>query len=67
MLSVFHVELLENWGAPDCIGLTGLQFLGPYGIVLDHLDCSITTSTATQTSYRFLLCCYQCQLIIIKH
>ncbi|CAG9534229.1 unnamed protein product [Cercopithifilaria johnstoni] len=54
LLKVFHMELLENWGAPDCIGLTGLQFLGPNGIVLDHLDCSITTSTAAQTSYRLL-------------
>uniref|UniRef100_A0A1I7VML8 DUF4457 domain-containing protein n=1 Tax=Loa loa TaxID=7209 RepID=A0A1I7VML8_LOALO len=54
LLKVFHVELLENWGAPDCIGLTGLQFLDPHGIVLDHLNCSITTSTATQTSYRLL-------------
>ncbi|KAL3998297.1 hypothetical protein ACH3XW_14485 [Acanthocheilonema viteae] len=54
LLKVFHMELLENWGAPDCIGLTGLQFLGPHGIVLDHVDCSITTSTATQTSHRLL-------------
>ncbi|EJW87964.1 hypothetical protein WUBG_01122 [Wuchereria bancrofti] len=54
LLKVFHMELLENWGAPDCIGLTGLQFLGPHGIVLDPLDCSITTSTATQTSHRLL-------------
>ncbi|KAM3721461.1 Protein KATNIP [Dirofilaria immitis] len=54
LLKVFHMELLENWGAPDCIGLTGLQFLGPHGIVLDSLDCSITASSATQTSYRLL-------------
>ncbi|VIO97313.1 Conserved hypothetical protein, putative [Brugia malayi] len=54
LLKVFHIELLENWGAPDCIGLTGLQFLGPHGIVLDPSDCSITTSTATQTSHRLL-------------
>ncbi|VDK73915.1 unnamed protein product [Onchocerca ochengi] len=54
LLKVFHMELLENWGAPDCIGLTGLQFLGRHGIVLDNLDCNVTTSTATQTSYRLL-------------
>ena len=29
MIQLFHVELLANWGAPDCIGLTGIQFLGP--------------------------------------
>jgi hypothetical protein len=26
---VFHIELLANWGSPDSIGLTGIQFLGP--------------------------------------
>uniref|UniRef100_A0A915PT46 KATNIP domain-containing protein n=1 Tax=Setaria digitata TaxID=48799 RepID=A0A915PT46_9BILA len=54
LLKVFHMELLENWGAPDCIGLAGLQFLDPYGVVLDNLDCSVITSTATQTSQRLL-------------
>lgn len=28
ILSVFHMELLSNWGYPGAIGLTGVQFLG---------------------------------------
>lgn len=52
LLKVFHMELLENWGASDCIGLTGLQFLGPHSTVVDHLDCKVTTSAAMQTAHR---------------
>ncbi|VDK75114.1 unnamed protein product [Gongylonema pulchrum] len=47
------MELLENWGAPDCIGLTGLEFLGPHGIILEHLDCNVTASVASQIAHRY--------------
>ncbi|VDN05821.1 unnamed protein product [Thelazia callipaeda] len=53
-IKVFHMELLENWGAPDCIGLTGLQFFGPQGTICSHLNCNITTSTAAHISRRLL-------------
>ncbi|KAF7639807.1 DUF4457 domain-containing protein [Meloidogyne graminicola] len=26
---LFHIEILENWGSTEYIGLTGIQFLGP--------------------------------------
>uniref|UniRef100_A0A915C313 KATNIP domain-containing protein n=1 Tax=Parascaris univalens TaxID=6257 RepID=A0A915C313_PARUN len=51
---VLHMELTENWGAPDCIGLTSLQFLGPKGEILAANGCQITTSATSEISQRLL-------------
>ncbi|VDM43879.1 unnamed protein product [Toxocara canis] len=53
-VKVLHMELTENWGSPDCIGLTGLQFLGPKGVMLDATGCQITASAASETAQRLL-------------
>uniref|UniRef100_A0A914W5S6 KATNIP domain-containing protein n=1 Tax=Plectus sambesii TaxID=2011161 RepID=A0A914W5S6_9BILA len=41
---VFHMELRDNWGCPDMIGLTGFQFLGrdghPLAVTSSMLQCS---------------------------
>ena len=50
--AVFHMELLENWGAPDCIGLTGIQFLGLRGLFMSSA-CHITASARSDTANRF--------------
>ncbi|VDN50234.1 unnamed protein product [Dracunculus medinensis] len=52
--NVFQMELYENWGAPDCIGLTGLQFLGSRTTVLDIKHCLATASTGLQTAQKLL-------------
>lgn len=54
MYSVFQMELYENWGAPDCIGLTGLQFLGSRTTVLDIKHCLATASTGLQTAQKLV-------------
>ncbi|CAD5207049.1 unnamed protein product [Bursaphelenchus okinawaensis] len=41
---LFHLELTANWGFPDAIGLTGIQFLGKDGEPLDNLDCTVRCS-----------------------
>uniref|UniRef100_A0A1I7WVM0 DUF4457 domain-containing protein n=1 Tax=Heterorhabditis bacteriophora TaxID=37862 RepID=A0A1I7WVM0_HETBA len=43
---VFHMELSSNWGSPDCIGLTGLEFMGARGEVIDTEAVSISVSNA---------------------
>uniref|UniRef100_A0A915C316 KATNIP domain-containing protein n=2 Tax=Parascaris univalens TaxID=6257 RepID=A0A915C316_PARUN len=53
-VKVLHMELTENWGAPDCIGLTSLQFLGPKGEILAANGCQITTSATSEISQRLL-------------
>ncbi|KAI6232615.1 hypothetical protein M3Y99_01008200 [Aphelenchoides fujianensis] len=42
---LFHMELSANWGAPDLIGLTGIQFLGPTGEPISTAGCIVRCST----------------------
>lgn len=39
------MELLANWGTPDLIGFTGIQFLGPHSIPISSEDCTIRYNT----------------------
>uniref|UniRef100_A0A0N5AIG6 DUF4457 domain-containing protein n=1 Tax=Syphacia muris TaxID=451379 RepID=A0A0N5AIG6_9BILA len=52
-VKVLHLELLENWGAPDCIGLTGIQFLSRNGVPL-NCKCCITASIRSDIVPRLL-------------
>lgn len=42
--TVFHMELVANWGLADAIGLTGVQFLGRDGEPLQQPQCSVQSS-----------------------
>ncbi|VDK44797.1 unnamed protein product [Anisakis simplex] len=53
-VKVLHIELMESWGALDCIGLTGLQFLGPKGVILTTTGCHITASASPENAQRLL-------------
>ncbi|CAD5211495.1 unnamed protein product [Bursaphelenchus xylophilus] len=46
--NMFHMELLGNWGFPDAIGLTGIQFLGKDGEPLDTANCTVRCSGEEQ-------------------
>lgn len=35
------MEILANWGAPDLIGFTGIQFLGPNSVSVPLENCII--------------------------
>ncbi|KAK0425882.1 hypothetical protein QR680_009438 [Steinernema hermaphroditum] len=51
---VFHMEITANWGAPDVVGLTGVQFLGPHGTLLDNSKCSVKASNGDDAVKRIL-------------
>ncbi|KAI6222775.1 hypothetical protein M3Y95_00929500 [Aphelenchoides besseyi] len=41
---LFHMELSANWGCPDLIGLTGIQFLGSTGEPISTAGCVVRCS-----------------------
>ncbi|TKR92952.1 hypothetical protein L596_007501 [Steinernema carpocapsae] len=51
---VFHMELHANWGASDIIGLTGVQFLGPHGNLLDNSRCTVKALNGDDSVKRLL-------------
>ncbi|KAI1708264.1 Protein KATNIP like protein [Ditylenchus destructor] len=57
---LFHMELSANWGAPDLIGLTGIQFLGPNSQPIPTDNCIVRCSTESgsnaNTLQRLLNC-----------
>ncbi|KAH7714252.1 Protein K04F10.2 [Aphelenchoides avenae] len=46
---VFHMELASNWGCPDVIGLTGIQFLGADGEPIAASGCQVRCSSTDNT------------------
>uniref|UniRef100_A0A0K0ECN5 KATNIP domain-containing protein n=1 Tax=Strongyloides stercoralis TaxID=6248 RepID=A0A0K0ECN5_STRER len=52
---ILHLELLNNWGCQEFIGLTGLQFLGENGKAIDTSEYTIKCSTGDDISLQNLL------------
>ncbi|VDM67736.1 unnamed protein product [Strongylus vulgaris] len=44
-VKMLHLELCENWGSPDVIGLAGLELLGHKSKVIDPATFTITSSS----------------------
>uniref|UniRef100_A0A914EGU0 KATNIP domain-containing protein n=1 Tax=Acrobeloides nanus TaxID=290746 RepID=A0A914EGU0_9BILA len=47
---VFHMELRANWGSPDLVGMTGIEFLGKNGEPISTDGCVIRISDGSNDS-----------------